>query len=130
MADQYSENIGPDNKSQMQSKVELQRRDSSATTKTTLPSYDDSLALGTPPAYQSGQPNKKPNAQQPTAGASAATIRAIMGDPVPEEPRRSLRDRLLCRRPTYNRRRPSSERSRESSTAWNIWGTPISDPNK
>ncbi|CAD0100168.1 unnamed protein product [Aureobasidium mustum] len=130
MADQSDKNTGLDNKSQMQSNIELQRRDSSATTRTTLPSYDDSLALGTPPAYQSGQPNKKPAPQQPTAGASAATIRAIMGDPVPEEPRRSLRDRLLCRRPTYNRRRPSSERSRESSATWNVWGSPVSDPNK
>lgn len=130
MADQPSETTGSDNKSQLQPKVDLQRRDSSATTRTTLPSYDDSLALGTPPAYQSGQPNKKPTPHEPTAGASAATIRAIMGNSVPEEPRRSLRDRLLCRRPTYNRRRPSSERSRESSATWNIWGSPVSDPNK
>ncbi|KAG9951014.1 hypothetical protein KCU85_g3000, partial [Aureobasidium melanogenum] len=74
----------------MQPKVELQRRESSATTKTTLLSYDESLASGNPPAYQSDQSVKKPKPQEPTAGASAATIRAIMGDPIPEELRRTM----------------------------------------
>ncbi|KAK6004579.1 hypothetical protein QM012_008441 [Aureobasidium pullulans] len=90
MADQPNKDTGRDGKSQMQPNTELQRRDSSATTRTTLPSYDDSLTSDTPPAYQSGLPNKKSAPEVPTAGASAVTIRAIMGDPVPEEPRRSL----------------------------------------
>lgn len=134
--------------------IESQRRNSTDTTRTTLPTYS-SLATDTPPAY-SYQPNATPDPskpvfqqprnpasaatiraimgdpppREPINPASAATIRAIMGDPPPEEPRRSLRDRLLCRRPTYNRRRPSSERGRESSARWNILGSPISDPNK
>jgi len=117
--------------SQIQSNFESQRRASTDTTRTTLPSYS-SLATDTPPAY-SHQPKAPPNHQtstfqQPRNPASAATIRAIMGNPVPQEPRRSLRDRLLCRRPTYNRRPPSAERERGSSARWNVWGSPISDP--
>ena len=112
-----------------QPKPKLQQRTSTESTQTTLPAYN-SLATDTPPTYtpQSSKP------QEPkTAGASAATIKAILGDPIPEEPKRSLRDRLLCRRQNYNRRPPSSER-RESrvgrSATWNVWGLPITDPNK
>jgi hypothetical protein len=111
-----------------QLKSDSQRRASTDTTRTILPTYD-SLATDTPPVY-SQQPLKQPKPQEPTAGASAATIRAIMGDPIPEEPRRSLRDRLLGRRETYNRRPPSSERERGSSAMWNVWGSPVSDPHR
>jgi hypothetical protein len=125
-ADQTDKPIEP-TKSHIQPKSDSQRRASTDTTRSTLPTYD-SQATDTPPAYQSHQP--KPKSQEPTAGASAATIRAIMGDSVPEEPRRSLRDRLLGRRETYNRRPPSSERERGSSAMWNVWGSPISDHHK
>jgi hypothetical protein len=115
-------------KSRIQHKTIPQQRTSTDTTRTTLPTYE-SLASDTPPTY-TNQPSKKPVTEKPTAGASAATLKAIMGDPVPEEPRRSLRDRLLCRRQTYNRRPPSSEREQGSSARWNVWGSPISDAHK
>jgi hypothetical protein len=119
--------VGSSNKSYKQSEDDSQRT-SSDTTQTTLPSYD-SLASDTPPTY-THQASTKPVIEKPTAGASAATLRAIMGDPVPEEPRRSLRDRLLGRRQYYNRRPPSSEREQGSSARWNVWGSPISDAHK
>jgi hypothetical protein len=115
-------------KSYKQPESDPQQRTSTDTTRTTLPTYD-SLASDTPPTY-THQPSKKSVSQEPTAGASAASIRAIMGDPVPEEPRRSLRDRLLGRRQSYNRRPPSSEREQGSSARWNVWGSPISDAHK
>jgi hypothetical protein len=128
----------PEPKSQVQCETNSKERTSTDTTRITLPTYK-SLASDTPPIYAhrpSGQPtytyqsNRKPTTQEPAAGASAATLRAIMGDPVPEEPRRSFRDRLLCRRQTYNRRPPSSEREQGSSARWNVWGSPISDAHK
>jgi hypothetical protein len=127
MTDRISKVASP-NESHEQSKSDSQQRTSSDTTRTTLPTYD-SLASDTPPTY-TYQPNKQPNPKEPTVGASADTLRAIMGDPVPEEPRRSLRDRLLGRRQYYDRRPPSSEREQGSSARWNVWGSLISDAHK
>jgi hypothetical protein len=145
LTDQFSKTTEP-SESHSQPKTESHRRASTDTTQTTLPPYD-SLSTGTPPTYTL-HPTKQQKSQEPTAGASAATIRAIMGDPIPEEPRRSLRDRLLCRHPTYNRHPssferergsserwnvwglPSSERERGSSARWNVWGSPVSDVHK
>jgi hypothetical protein len=110
--------------SHTQPKTECQRRASTDTTRTTLPTYT-SLSSDTPPTY-SLHPTNPPNPQEPTAGASAATIRAILGDPIPSEPRRSLRDRLLYRHPTYNRHPSSFERERGSTERWNVWGLPCS----
>jgi hypothetical protein len=124
MADQTPKSTSP-NKPHTQPKTESQRRASTDTTQTTLPTYD-SLSTDTPPTYTL-HPTKQQKSQEPTAGASAATIRAIMGDPIPEEPRRSLRDRLLCRHPTYNRHPSSFERERGSSERWNVWGLPSSE---
>jgi hypothetical protein len=127
MTDQTPKPTGP-TKPYTQPKIESQRRASTETTQTTLPIYA-SLSTDTPPTYTL-HPTSQPNPQERTAGASAATVRAIMGDPIPEEPRRNLRDRLLCRHPTYDRHPSSFEREGGSSERWNVWGSPVSDAHK
>jgi hypothetical protein len=127
MTDQTAKVKSP-TETRVQDKIYSQQRSRTDTTRTTLPTYQ-SLASDNPPTY-THQPSKKPVIEKPTAGASAATVKAITGDPVPEKPSRSLRDRLLCRRESYNRRPPSSEREQGSSARWNVWGSPISDPQK
>ncbi|CAD0054350.1 unnamed protein product [Aureobasidium pullulans] len=117
----------PDNKEPNAGLPRQNSSDTTYTSRTTLPTYE-SLVLDTPPSYQSSQQLKKATPRESTAGASAATLRAILGDPIPEEPKRGLRDRLLGRRPNYNRRPPSSERERGSSATWNVWGSPVTDP--
>ncbi|THW17806.1 hypothetical protein D6D25_07040 [Aureobasidium pullulans] len=117
----------PDSKEPRAGLPQRNSSDTTCTSRTTLPTYE-SLVLDTPPSYQSSQQPKKVTPRESTAGASAATLRAILGDPVPEEPKRGLQDRLLGRRPNYNRRPPSSERERGSSATWNVWGSPVTDP--
>ncbi|CAD0021024.1 unnamed protein product [Aureobasidium pullulans] len=83
----------PDNKEPNAGLPRQNSSDTTYTSRTMLPTYE-SLVLDTPPSYQSSQQPKKATPRESTAGASAATLRAILGDPIPEEPKRGLRDRL------------------------------------
>ena len=96
------------------------------------PRYSSTTAASSYPALYTKLPSQPTSSQRPQAGASLKSLQAILGDPIPPDPKRSLKDKLLFRRPGYDRSYPdeAEPRGKESEAVWNVWGSRISAPKE
>lgn len=96
------------------------------------PRYSSTTAASSYPALYTKLPSQPTSTRPQQAGTSLKSLQAILGEPIPPDPKRSLKDKLLFRRPGYDRSFPdeAEPRGKESEAVWNVWGSRISAPKE